>query len=42
MATLNLEPAISTRYRIERVMYTVVDVVSKNGHLVKKPVAWSQ
>ena len=26
MATLNLEPAISTRYRIERVMYRVVDV----------------
>ena len=35
MATLNLEPAISTRYRIERVMYrgrsTKVDVISKRA-----------
>ena len=31
MATLNLEPAISTRYRIERVMHRVVDVVSKRA-----------
>ena len=31
MATLNLEPAISTRYQIERVVYCVVDVVSKRA-----------
>ena len=37
MATLNLEPAISTRYRIERVMYRGRCSIETGSHTAPQP-----
>ena len=37
MATLNLEPAISTRYRIERVMYRGRCSIETGSHTALQP-----
>ena len=38
MATLNLEPAISTRYRIERVMYRGRCGIETGSHTALQPI----
>ena len=38
MATLNLEPAISTRYRIERVMYRGRCSIETGSHTAPQPI----
>ena len=38
MATLNLEPAISTRYRIERVMYRGRCSIETGSHTALQPI----
>ena len=38
MATLNLEPAISTRYRIERVMYRGQCGIETGSHTALQPI----
>ena len=38
MATLNLEPAISTRYRIERVMYRGRCSIKTGSHTAPQPI----
>ena len=37
MATLNLEPSISTRYRIERVMYRGRCSIETGSHTAPQP-----